>query len=169
MTAAFADLTNLSARFGAASGQSFATAAEKLVHSYGQQIAQVAQTMAPVRTGALRDSITVSYPAALTAVIGPHQPYAAYMEYGTASRGEFGGAVYTIRPKKPGGVLVFKVGGRTVYAKMVKHPGVPPHPYMRPAFERVITPFGQALGELGSSYVNYGPNQPASRPTQAAA
>jgi hypothetical protein len=33
---------------------------------------------------------------------------------------------------------------------------------MRPAFERVVTPFGQSLAELGGSYVVYGPNAPKS-------
>ena len=103
-------------------------------------------------------------------MIGPTRvAYAVYQEFGTGTRGEFGGPVYEIRPRKPGGMLKFQVNGRTVYAKVVKHPGIPPHPYMRPAFERIVTPFGQSLSEVGASYVKYGQYAPASRPTRGAA
>lgn len=168
MTVAYADLTGLSANFAAASGQSFAHAAAELVTSYGQQVCQTAQSLAPIKTGALKESITVQHPSPLTAVIGPARSihYAAYQEFGTRTRGEFGGAAYEITPKKPGGVLAFRVGGKLVITKKVRqHPGIPPHPYLRPAFERVVTPFGRSLAELGSSYVIYGPNAPAARPT----
>lgn len=168
MSVAYADLSGLSANFAAASGQSFTTAAAELVTSYGNQIAAMAQSYAPVRTGALKDSITVSHPSALSAVIGPARSihYAAYQEFGTRTRGEFGGPAYSIEARRPGGVLVFYVNGRKVITKKVRsHPGIPPHPYLRPAFERVVTPFGRSLAELGKSYVIYGPHAPASRPT----
>jgi HK97 gp10 family phage protein len=42
-----------------------------------------AKKRCPVRTGALRNSITVDFYGALSAEIGPHMPYAAYVEYGT--------------------------------------------------------------------------------------
>jgi HK97 gp10 family phage protein len=169
MSVAYADLSGLAENFARASGQDFRTAAADLVNSYAVQTASLAQSFAPVDTGDLRDSITIQRPSPLTAVIGPvGVAYAVYQEFGTATRGEFGGSVYEIRPKKPGGVLVFQVGGRTVYAKFVKHPGIPPHPYMRPAFERIVTPFGQSLAQLGGSYVKYGQYAPAGRPTVAA-
>lgn len=162
MSVAYGDLTQLSANFAAASGQPFYQAAQQLVDSYAVQIQALAMSLAPVKTGALRDSITISKPDALSAVIGPTRPYGLYQEMGTASRGEFGGAPYVIRPKKPGGYLVFTVNGKKVITRKVTHPGIPPHPYMRPAFERMLTPFGQSLAELGGSYVVYGPNAPAS-------
>lgn len=169
MSVAYADLSGLAENFAQASGQSFQAAAADLVNSYATQVAAMAQSFAPVDTGALKDSITIARPSPLTAIIGAHVEYASYQEFGTATRGEFGGPVYTIRPKKPGGVLVFTVGGRKVFAREVKHPGIPPHPYLRPAFERVITPFGQSLAQLGGSYVKYGKYAPASRPTASAA
>lgn len=46
---------------------------------------------------------------------------------------------------KPGGVLVFEVGGRTVYAKSVDHPGTPayrPHGRARDAAERSLKKSG---------------------------
>lgn len=168
MSVAYADLTGLANNFAVASGQSFAAAAGELVGSYAAQVASIAQSLAPVKSGALKDSITVHRPSALSAVIGPATDihYAAYQEFGTRTRGEFGGSAYTIEPKRPGGVLVFYVNGHKVITKRVRqHPGIPPHPFMRPAFERIVTPFGQSLAELGSSYVLYGPNAPAARPT----
>jgi len=168
MSVAYADLTGLANNFAAASGQSFTAAAGELVGAYAAQVASVSQSMAPIKTGALKDSITVHRPSALTAVIGAATSlhYAAYQEFGTRTRGEFGGAAYEIVPRKPGGVLVFTVNGRKVFARKIRqHPGIPPHPFMRPSFERIVTPFGQSLAQLGKSYVIYGPHAPASRPT----
>jgi len=167
MTAAYVDLVELSTRFAAASGQEFTKAAGQVVESYAQEVAQLAESFAPVKTGRLRQSITINKVDQLTAVVGPQVFYGTFMEFGTATRGEFGGSTYEIRPRKPGGYLRFQVGGRVVYTKLVHHPGVPPHPYMRPAVERIVTPFGQSLAELGGSYVVYGPNAPASRPTRS--
>lgn len=160
MTAASADLVALSQNFAAASGQPFAQAASALVSSFASQIAQMAQSMAPVKTGALRESIQIQQSGPLSATIGPQKIYGSYQEFGTATRGEFGGSAYTIRPKKPGGMLVFTIDGKKIVTRQVTHPGIRPHPYMRPAFERVVTPFGQSLAELGGSYVKYGPNAP---------
>ena len=170
MPAAYAELSGLADNFAHASGQSFRAAAAELVDSYAIQTASLAQSFAPVKTGDLRDSITVSRPSPLTAIIGPHVDYGPYQEFGTRTRGEFGGPpAYDIHPKKPGGMLKFQVGGKTVYARVVHHPGVRPHPYMRPAFERIVTPFGQSLAQLGGSYVKYGKYAPASRNAQVAA
>lgn len=41
--------------------------------------------------------------------------YASFPDQGTRA--------HTIRPRNPGGVLVFQVGGRTVFATKVDHPG----------------------------------------------
>ncbi len=56
----------------------------------GQQIAESALNIqmgakkrCPVRTGALRNSITVDFYGKMSAQIGPHMPYAPYVEYGT--------------------------------------------------------------------------------------
>lgn len=42
-----------------------------------------AKQRCPVRTGALRNSITVDFYGVMSAQIGPHMPYAPYVEYGT--------------------------------------------------------------------------------------
>lgn len=47
--------------------------------------------------------------------------------YGMFVRG--GTKPHTIRPKTPGGVLVFKIGAQTIFAKKVDHPGTKANPY----------------------------------------
>lgn len=42
-----------------------------------------------------------------------------------------GAKPHVIVPRKPGGRLVFKVAGKTVFAKKVNHPGNAPNPYLR--------------------------------------
>jgi HK97 gp10 family phage protein len=59
-------------------------------------------------------------------------PYASYVEGGTEP--------HVILPKN-GQFLKFTIGGRTVFARKVNHPGTKPHPFMGPAFlkaERVL-------------------------------
>ena len=53
-------------------------------------VRDTAQRLAPVDTGALRDSITSEVDASGTTVVGrvgPHVPYAVYVEFGTGRRG----------------------------------------------------------------------------------
>ncbi len=54
-------------------------------------------------------------------------PYAVFVTQGTR--------FHTIRPKRSGGVLVFKIGGVTVFAKKVNHPGNDANPF----FSKVVT------------------------------
>ena len=82
-------------------------------------IQQAAQRYAPVDTGALRDSITTevdSSGATVVGKVGPHVPYAEYVEFGTGRRGA-GSADAGEGPYDPN------------WAGMV------PQPYMRPALD----------------------------------
>lgn len=157
MSAASADLTSL-ARDLAAAGMGSYRAAAQVVQQTASQVAAEAKSLAPVKTGKLRASIVVRYVNPLHAEVGPAVPYGVYQEFGTASRGEFGGAPYVIRPRKPGGRLVFKVDGKTVAAKQVRHPGVPPHPYMRPALVSALGSMAPRLAESGALLITRGPN-----------
>lgn len=60
---------------------------EAVKHQVGEsalKIQEEAKKRAPVDTGALRNSITVDfYEQGLAAQIGPHMPYAPYVEHGT--------------------------------------------------------------------------------------
>jgi hypothetical protein len=76
---------------------------------------------AQIRSGAGGDFegvINVRHPAALYVIGGtrPHQ----------------------IRPRRPGGVLKFTVGGRVVYAKYVNHPGTKPNDFLQQALRAAL-------------------------------
>lgn len=63
--------------------------------------------------GEFRGTLNVRHPAAL------------YVTGGTRP--------HIIRPRRPGGVLRFTVGGRVVYARYVNHPGNKPNSFLRDA------------------------------------
>ncbi len=68
----------------------------------------------PVRTGALRDSIStniIETPYSIRGEVAPHKDYADYVEFGTGMRGD------PIVPHRP------------------DWPGMPAQPYMRPAMD----------------------------------
>lgn len=155
MTAASADLTQLANNLARASGMGIETAAHEVLNRKAEEIRVVAVALAPRRTGRLAASITITWPNKLTAVIGPQAPYGAYQEFGTGSRGEFGGQPYEIRPKKSS-YLVFTVGGKKIFAKKVMHPGIPPHPYMRPAVENALGDMASEMARTGALLITRG-------------
>jgi HK97 gp10 family phage protein len=84
-----------------------------------QTIQQRAQALAPVDTGALRESIAVSIDdtgKTVVGTVGPNVDYAAYVEFGTGKAGA----------SSPG-------AGAGPYNP--NWPGMPAQPYMRPAFD----------------------------------
>lgn len=83
-----------------------------------RDIAAAAQRYAPRVSGRLASSITVSKAFSLKGPlwrVDANVPYAPFVEEDTRP--------HVIRPRKPGGVLRFKVGGQTVFARIVHHPG----------------------------------------------
>lgn len=100
-------------------------------------------------TGHLASRIVIKHSPGRTE-IGPEAvEYAPYVEFGTASRSEFGGQAYEIKPKDAHGVLAFQVQGKTVFAKSVIHPGIYPQPYVRPAAEKFLNQMGLDAGAIG--------------------
>jgi hypothetical protein len=88
------------------------------------------------RTGGLTASISgrvlVSTPGAALGEIRATKEYASYVEGGTAP--------HVIEPRRAG-ALRFQIGGRTVFATKVNHPGTQPKPFMAQAHlkaERVL-------------------------------
>jgi hypothetical protein len=93
-----------------------------------------AQADAPIRTGCLRSGIhkraIEEVPnglsiriVSLTTTCSPDRiEYAFWMHEGTEP--------HVITPKKPGGVLAFKVDGKTVFARKVNHPGTRAYKYL---------------------------------------
>lgn len=90
-----------------------------------------AKRVAPERfknqTGNLRRSIFKEVRGAEygRVYVSSDAPYAEGVEKGTKP--------HVIRPKN-GKHLVFKAGGKTIFAKKVNHPGSKPYPFMEPAF-----------------------------------
>ena len=54
---------------------------------------------------------------------------------------EKGSRAHEIVPRRPGGLLRFEIGGRTVYARRVQHPGTKPQRIMDTALRRTIRRF----------------------------
>ena len=159
-SAAFIQLDQLAKDLSDASGDKFSAVAKNLVIDTANQVQQFAMAYAPVRTGALRESITILITnGGLGAVISPHVGYQVFVEFGTGTRGEFPGHPIVITPKKAK-VLRFVVNGRVVYAKKVVSPGMAPRPYMRPAAERVAEPLARGMGDNAVIFVVRGPNAP---------
>ena len=80
---------------------------------------------APVRTGKLRRSIEKRV-GRLKAEIGPTVPYAVFVERGTRP--------HIITPVRAQ-ALRFEIGGEVVFAKLVRHPGTKPQPFVRETAE----------------------------------
>lgn len=153
----YADITQLAKDLSDISGKSPEEITRNIYEDVGQKITAEAKSLAPVDTGRLRNSINYRI-TGNQLIVGPDVPYAPYQEFGTGTRGEFRGNMYTIRPKN-GRYLRFKgSNGNWVTAKVVYHPGIPPHPFMRPASEHVIGSIVDKLAERGESLIVKGPN-----------
>jgi HK97 gp10 family phage protein len=137
---ASADISRLAEALRQSAGQSTVTTQQVLIASANHILAEM-EARAPVDTGTLRHSLGIRVHTNRVE-IGPNlnqAPYAGYVEFGTKP--------HVIRPKKPGGVLVFTVGGTKVFAKKVNHPGTKPQPYVAPAFQAWVDSLGTMAAE----------------------
>lgn len=92
-----------------------------------EEVKAEARSNAPVRTGAMRQSITSMVdPNPLAGRVSVLQPYAKYVEFGTRP--------HVIVPKSAN-ALVFKAGGVLVFTKRVNHPGTRANPFLQRALE----------------------------------
>lgn len=152
---AYVDVSDLVEDLRAISNLSTGQITENIFRDYGAKIEALAKAKAPFKTGALKSSIT-HQASQESLTISADVPYSAYQEFGTASRGEFGGSPYDITPKK-GKYLVFYVNGKKVVTKKVRHPGVPAHPYLRPAVTEAFGELFDKLAERGQAMILKGP------------
>jgi HK97 gp10 family phage protein len=129
---AYADVSRLADALKQASQESGVTTQQVLVQSANHILAEM-EARVPVKTGRLRTSLSIRVDTDKV-TIGPDTPYAGYVEFGTKP--------HQIRPKKPGGVLMFTMGGQKVFARSVQHPGTRAQPYVRPAFEAWVDSLG---------------------------
>lgn len=142
-----ADLTLLVNRLQQA-GPGVRVDSQKILERTGNEIMAQMLMLVPVKTGRLRNSIRlITEPGRV--IVGPVDvDYAPYVEYGTGIHSEFGGSYYEIKPKTATN-LAFRVNGHWVHTKVVKHPGIKPEPYVRPAAAAVLTNIGVAFAEAG--------------------
>lgn len=78
------------------------------------------------QTGNLRRSIYRRVYGAEKGLVATDEKYGEYVEFGTRP--------HVIRPRNKK-MLAFKIDGRLVFAKEVRHKGSRPFPFMQPAFE----------------------------------
>jgi len=109
-------------------------ALQEELNNAGQEVLRTAQAFAPVKTGALRaqieKTIKLSTSGPVVVTIRSKGKKAVWMERGTSP--------HTIAPKN-GKFLKFSAGGKTVFARVVHHPGTKAYEYMKNALE-VNTP-----------------------------
>lgn len=127
--------------------ESFKQAEVELPEEFGRamvasaiEVRQTAQALAPVKTGALRQSITESVEYnPLIGRVEVGQSYGRHVEYGTAAR-----TITPIRAK----ALAFSAGGSMVFATSVNHPGTRAQPFLNPAltnnFDKIFDNFRRA-------------------------
>ena len=156
--AAWADLASLANDLSKAEGTGITLAAADIIQQSAQRIQSTAQSLAPIKSGRLRQSISIRYPEPLKAIVGPQVEYGKYQEFGTGTRGEFPTKPYEIRPKGGRKFLSFTVNGKKVVVRRVTHPGVPPRPFMRPAIEQVLGELTTSLADKGALLITKGPN-----------
>ena len=93
-----------------------------------------------MRTGRLRGSIRAEEPRIFSlrgsVKVGSDLEYAAFVNDGTRP--------HIIRPRRAQ-VLRFTVGGRTVFAKVVHHPGTRPRPFLDRALREVAAARGYSF------------------------
>lgn len=100
-----------------------------------------AKALAPVRTGRLRASLSMSVSVTAIGPVGrvsTNLSYAQYVHDGTRA--------HVIRAKKRRGVLRFEVGGQVIYRPLVRHPGTRARPFLRRASIEVAAANGFAYG-----------------------
>ncbi len=105
-----------------------------------RQVVNRAKVLAPVRTGRLRASIRAEEPRIFSlrgsVKVGSDLEYAGFVNDGTRP--------HIIRPRRAQ-VLRFTVGGRTVFAKVVHHPGTRPRPFLDRALREVAAARGYSF------------------------
>ncbi len=95
-----------------------------------ERVQSAAERLAPGTMGAgIRSSYRLTFNGPIGTVTSTH-PASIYVVSGTRP--------HIIRPRRPGGVLRFTVGGRVVYARIVHHPGTRPNGFLLEALRAAL-------------------------------
>lgn len=116
------------------------------IQTGARQVYNQARIFTPVDTGRLRASIHLTVSRAFnnpSARIYTNVNYAPFVHDGTQP--------HVIRPRRRGGRLRFRVGGMTVFAREVHHPGTSPTTFLTRALRRVAEERGWRYREDGIS------------------
>lgn len=151
MTVYQSDLTEFIEDLAVASSTTAEQVAAQVTHSMGARVAELARRYAPRDTGELAASVA-HYTGPNYSSVKAEAPHAAYVEFGTWSHNILAPktGTYTIRPKRPGGVLRFRGrDGNIVFTKKVEHPGIKAQPFMARAHQEVLDDFTQGIGNVG--------------------
>jgi hypothetical protein len=101
----------------------------KTVQAWGSNAVRELRDATPVRTGAARAAWRADYlPTERAVKVTNAQPYVPYLIRGTQPHDIYAHA---------GGYLRFLIGERTVFARVVHHPGTRPSPQLEAAIDRV--------------------------------
>jgi hypothetical protein len=101
---------------------------------------------APKKTGNLRRTITHRVEANGTrGVIGTNANYARAVHEGSKP--------HVILPMSASGVLAFKIGGKQVFARVVRHPGNKANPFFTRGLEKSRDRIKVELAEAGQAYL----------------
>lgn len=115
-------------------------AATKTVEDLINQGASMSRALAPVKTGALSGSIEAHMTSSRSGEWYANTKYAMPQEFGAGPHG------------LPGNVSFFWENQGRMWepgANEIQHPGNPPHPYLRPAYEAVM---GKAVSVAAANY-----------------
>lgn len=146
--AAYADLTTLVRDLRNARENS-TKSSEKILDDTANKIQVLMVQYAPKLTGRLAQSIRIISTKGRREIGPQGVPYDVYQEFGTATRGEFKTSAYVIEPRDPNGRLTFKIGDRWISTKKVIHPGIPAHPYARPAAKDALQGLTDTYATMG--------------------
>lgn len=147
--------TQIIAKLDAMPGKLQAALTKRLTSLALQMQATIKQKLSgqvlKVRSGNLRDSIDYDVQTGATSVIATIFSNTS-VKYGRIH--EYGGitAPHVIEPRA-GNVLAFEMGGQTIFARRVNHPGskIPARPFMRPTLAeyrvKIITSMNDAVRE----------------------
>lgn len=142
----YAEVSQLSIRLRLAQQLAPRRLDDWLHNKIGPELVKEMKSKAPVASGKLRDAIRqVNGPGRVA--VGTHGiGYIQYVVEGTRP--------HDIRPK--GNALVFKIGGKTIFARVVHHPGTKANNFMEEAAKTVLKNNNAWMSGLGMELIKGG-------------
>ncbi|MFJ8301600.1 HK97 gp10 family phage protein [Streptomyces sp. NPDC094447] len=126
----------------AALNRTFSATSRREGEIAARQVVARAKILAPVDTGRLRASIRVER----RSILGLRQRWTVGSDVEYAPMVNDGTRPHIIRPKRAK-ALKFTVGGKTVYAKVVRHPGTRGNPFLDKALADVARSRGYSIAQ----------------------